>query len=48
MIVKDVNLIQQILKKDPNAEIALFGVSMGGATVMMTSGEDLPSNVKAY
>ena len=44
---KDVLIwIQQILKKDPNAEIALFGVSMGGATVMMTSGEDLPSNVK--
>ncbi|MBF7156730.1 MULTISPECIES: alpha/beta hydrolase [Bacillus] len=38
--------IQQIVKKDPNAEIALFGVSMGGATVMMTSGEELPSNVK--
>ncbi len=34
------------LKEDPNAEIALFGVSMGGATAMMTSGEDLPSNVK--
>ncbi|HDR7690345.1 alpha/beta hydrolase [Bacillus toyonensis] len=44
---KDVLLwIQQILKKDPNAEIALYGISMGGATVMMTSGEDLPSNVK--
>lgn len=28
-------------------EIALFGISMGGATVMMTAGEDLPSNVKA-
>ena len=43
---KDVLIwIQQILKKDPNAEIALFGVSMG-TTVMMTSGEDLPSNVK--
>ncbi|EMA6345224.1 alpha/beta hydrolase [Bacillus cytotoxicus] len=38
--------IQQILKKDPQAEIALFGVSMGGATVMMTSGENLPPNVK--
>ncbi|ABS20623.1 alpha/beta hydrolase [Bacillus cytotoxicus] len=38
--------IQQILKKDPQAEIALFGISMGGATVMMTSGEDLPPNVK--
>ncbi|MDT3498717.1 alpha/beta fold hydrolase [Bacillus toyonensis] len=44
---KDVLLwIRQILKKDSNAEIALYGISMGGATVMMTSGEDLPSNVK--
>ncbi|ENQ3108720.1 alpha/beta hydrolase [Bacillus cereus] len=38
--------IQEILKKDPQAEIALFGISMGGATVMMTSGEKLPANVK--
>ncbi|WP_407692015.1 alpha/beta hydrolase [Radiobacillus deserti] len=38
--------IDQITEKDPNAQIALFGISMGGATVMMTSGEDLPSNVK--
>ncbi|UFU01325.1 alpha/beta hydrolase [Radiobacillus kanasensis] len=38
--------IDEIIQKDPNAEIALFGVSMGGATVMMTSGENLPSNVK--
>lgn len=30
-----------------NPEIVLFGVSMGGATVMMTSGEELPENVKA-
>ncbi|MFS7259376.1 alpha/beta hydrolase [Carnobacterium divergens] len=29
-----------------DTELALFGVSMGGATVMMTSGEELPSNVK--
>ncbi|MCM3340931.1 alpha/beta hydrolase [Paenibacillus sp. MER TA 81-3] len=29
------------------AQIVLHGVSMGGATVMMTSGEDLPPNVKA-
>lgn len=28
-------------------EIVLFGISMGGATVMMTSGETLPENVKA-
>lgn len=39
--------IDQILERDPQAEIALFGISMGGATVMMTSGEEkLPSNVK--
>ncbi|PEF43543.1 alpha/beta hydrolase [Bacillus cereus] len=44
---KDIILwIQQILKKDPEAEMALFGISMGGATVMMTSGEELPQNVK--
>lgn len=35
-----------ILADDPEAEIFLFGVSMGGATVMMTAGEDLPDNVK--
>lgn len=28
-------------------EIVLYGVSMGAATVMMTSGEKLPDNVKA-
>lgn len=28
-------------------EIVLFGISMGGAAVMMTSGEKLPENVKA-
>ncbi|MBE5871982.1 MAG: alpha/beta hydrolase [Lachnospiraceae bacterium] len=39
--------IDQILEKDPAAEIVLHGVSMGGATVMMTSGEQLPDNVKA-
>ncbi|WP_096155786.1 alpha/beta hydrolase [Bacillus sp. FJAT-45066] len=38
--------IDEIIQKDPNAEIVLFGVSMGGATVMMASGEELPSNVK--
>ncbi|RCX16434.1 hypothetical protein DFP94_11254 [Fontibacillus phaseoli] len=29
------------------SQIVLHGVSMGGATVLMTSGEKLPSNVKA-
>lgn len=38
--------IDEIIKKDSNAEIVLFGVSMGGATVMMASGEELPPNVK--
>ncbi|AXI08644.1 alpha/beta fold hydrolase [Oceanobacillus sp. 143] len=31
----------------PKTEIVLHGVSMGAATVLMTSGEELPSNVKA-
>jgi uncharacterized protein len=38
--------VDQIIKKDSDAEIVLFGISMGGATVMMASGEDLPGNVK--
>lgn len=42
-----VDWINEIVKKDKDAEIILYGVSMGGATVMMVSGEDLPSNVKA-
>ncbi|WP_238905257.1 alpha/beta hydrolase [Clostridium sp. YIM B02506] len=32
---------------NPKAEIILHGVSMGGATVLMTSGETLSGNVKA-
>lgn len=43
-----VDWCKQIVARDPQAEIVLFGISMGGATVMMTSGEaDLPANVKA-
>lgn len=38
--------IDRIIELDPEAEIILHGVSMGGATVMMVSGEDLPTNVK--
>ncbi|MBO0439067.1 alpha/beta hydrolase [Candidatus Enterococcus ikei] len=30
-----------------DAQITLYGISMGGATVMMTSGENLPKNVTA-
>ena len=36
-----------IEKLGEETEIVLHGLSMGGATVLMTSGEDLPSNVKA-
>ncbi len=39
--------IDYIISMDPEAQIVLHGVSMGGATVLMTSGEDLPDNVKA-
>ena len=38
--------IESITGPDPDAEIVLMGVSMGGATVMMAAGEDLPDNVK--
>lgn len=39
--------IDLIISEDPAAVITLHGVSMGGATVMMTAGEELPDNVKA-
>lgn len=39
--------INRILLWEPNARIVLHGVSMGAATVLMASGEDLPGNVKA-
>ena len=38
--------IREIIQFENKAEIALFGISMGGAAVMMTSGENLPKNVK--
>lgn len=38
--------INKIVEKDPEAQITMLGVSMGGATVMMTSGLELPDNVK--
>lgn len=39
--------VNTLVEQDPQAEIMLFGVSMGGATVMMTAGEaDLAPNVK--
>lgn len=42
-----IDLINYIIKENPEAEIVLYGISMGGATVLNTSGEVLPSNVKA-
>ncbi|WP_315122054.1 alpha/beta hydrolase [uncultured Clostridium sp.] len=43
--LKWIDYIISIVGKD--SEIVLHGVSMGGATVLMTSGENLPDNVKA-
>lgn len=40
--------IERVLQQhSPEEQIVLYGISMGGSTVMMTAGEDLPSNVKA-
>ncbi|WP_334330326.1 alpha/beta hydrolase [Companilactobacillus sp. HBUAS59699] len=39
--------IDELLRHRPNDKIILFGASMGAATVMLTSGESLPDNVKA-
>lgn len=38
--------IEYLINKNANSEIVLYGVSMGAATVMMATGEELPSNVK--
>lgn len=39
--------INYVLSQDAQAQILLYGVSMGAAEVMMTAGEKLPVNVKA-
>lgn len=39
--------INTVVEQDPESQILLYGVSMGGAAVMMTTGEKLPGNVKA-
>lgn len=41
-----IDWIKYLVMLDPDAEIILHGVSMGGATVMMITGEELPCNVK--
>lgn len=40
------NWIQKLQSVRPNDKIILFGASMGAATVMLTSGNELPKNVK--
>ena len=42
-----ISWINYVLNENSNSEIVLFGVSMGASTVAMTSGEELPSNIKA-
>lgn len=42
-----ISWINHIIKENPKSEIVLHGTSMGASTVLMTSGENLPSNVKA-
>lgn len=39
---------QVIAKQGKQSQVVLFGVSMGGATTMMTSGLKTPSQLKAY
>lgn len=39
--------INLIIEQNNNAEIVLHGSSMGAATVLMASGDELPNNVKA-
>lgn len=38
--------IEYLVKKYPDCEIVLHGVSMGASTVMLATGEKLPENVK--
>lgn len=40
--------IDWIIGRDPQAQIVMYGASMGGATTMMTAGEDTPDQVKAF
>lgn len=42
-----ISWINYVINENNNSEIVLLGVSMGASTVSMTSGEELPSNVKA-
>ena len=42
-----IDWINYLVQKNPNVKIILHGVSMGAATTMMATGENLPKNVKA-
>jgi fermentation-respiration switch protein FrsA (DUF1100 family) len=39
---------KDLAKEGQNQKVVIFGVSMGGATAMMTSGLKMPKQVKAY
>lgn len=41
-----VDWINSIIRIDEEAEIVLYGISMGAAAVMMCAGEELPANVR--
>lgn len=41
-----IDWINYLVEDNPNIKIILHGVSMGAATTMMTTGEELPENVK--
>lgn len=41
-----IDWINSLIEENPKAKIILHGTSMGGATTMMTTGEELPENVK--
>lgn len=41
-----IDWLDQLVAENPDAEIVLHGLSMGAATVLMASGEDLPENVR--
>lgn len=41
-----IDWITYVVSLDPDAQIVVMGCSMGGATTMLVTGEDLPDNVK--
>lgn len=41
-----IDWINYLIQKNPDCKIIIFGVSMGAATTMMVTGENLPSQVK--